>query len=252
MWVCEICGQPCDDKDKECSMCTTEQPKQTAKKAGTVPAVRTFEFNEDAKPPAPPPIAEEPESSETPEAIAATAETENETDETELPAIGDRLIVTIAGKLARAPRFWMISGAIVLGFIIVPWSISQIIKLTGGPALDYHANAVEPELKKKLEVIIKDVLPDKLEWAQEHMRLRLPTRFPEELTMDANQAEAEVKYDNKEKNSAYYRMLVCYHFVDAHKKTYFWQPVTFFFEIRNGAWTMIGDRWIRKSEIIFE
>jgi hypothetical protein len=276
MWICETCGQPCDDKDKTCSMCTSERPKQTVKKAAAKTATKTFEFNEDAKTPAKPKAEPEPEpepepevkpkskpemaektktleSSETIETVPATDDSEDiSMDSTSTVEVGERPIIVIARKLSRTPRFWMIFGAVVLGFVIIPWSVSMIAKLAKGPELDYNANVVEPEVKKKLDVIIEDIMPDKLEWAQELLRNRLPTRFPEELTMDINKAEAEVRYEGKGKTSAFYRMLVSYHFTDAHKKTYFWQPVTFFFEVRNGTWTMIGDKWIRASEMIFE
>ena len=84
------------------------------------------------------------------------------------------------------------------------------------------------------------------------MRNRLPTRFPEELEMEIDRDQVKVRYDNIQKQSVYYQLSVAYHFVKAHEKTYIWQPVTFYFEIRNGKWELIGDRWVREWELEFE
>jgi len=238
MWICDNCGQPLDDNAKKCTMCGMERIRVSSKKAEEAQASRIFEFGTQKK---------EPEKTK-PEAIP------DEITPTE-PSVGfkdERRIITILNRLMRTPEFWLIFGAIILGFLVIPWSIQQIIKITFKPADNNIASVVEPELREKFELIIDDALPDKLEWAREVMRRRIPTRFPEELTMDINKQDAEVKYDNKEKTSAYYRLLISYHFIDANKKTYFWQPVTFYFEVRDGVWTLIGDHWIRESELELE
>lgn len=244
MWVCDHCGQPMDDKAKKCSMCKTDRPEEKSKKSEKAQVSQSFDFSvtaEEKKAEAT--AAQDAES--TPEDTPAVDTTEEEQRD-------ERPIFTILRRLAVTPKFWIVFASIVLAFILVPWTIQKINQFSSADSFDINADKVEPELQSKFELIIDDTLPDKLEWARNVLRFRLPTRFPEELLLDINKQEAEVIYETDEKTSASFRLLIAYHFADAHKKTYIWQPVTFFFEIRNGEWVLIGDRWLREGELIFE
>ncbi|MBN1596635.1 hypothetical protein JW933_11975 [candidate division FCPU426 bacterium] len=241
MWICDQCGKPLDDTLQKCTLCGAEKKEQISKKAGKAHASRTFEFG-----------ADKPKEETTPEPAIVEETPPEEKAEPKAPLVQERPIVTIAKRLVKTQRFWIIFGSVLLAFIVIPGSISLVGKLASRKPKTVSTTAITPELRQKFEKMIEDILPDKLEWARAIMSLRIPTRFPEELAMEIDKKNAEVRYDNKQKTEAYYRFLVCYHFVDAHKKTYRWQPVTFYFEMRNGVWTMVGDLWIKESEMIFE
>ncbi|MCD4812159.1 hypothetical protein K8S19_00480 [bacterium] len=240
MWVCDHCGQPMDDKAKKCSMCGVIKPEEIIKKAEAAQVSQSFDFSEKAG-------AKKPEIHKAVDTVQAEPEAPSQVE-----PVNERPIVTIFRRLVVSSKFWIVLASVVLAFILVPWTIQKINQFSTANEFDYDAKSVETTLCSKFELIIDDTLPDKLEWAREVMRLRLPTRFPEELLLDISKQEAEVKYENDEKTSVSFRMLITYHFGDAHKKTYYWQPVTFFFEIRNGEWVLIGDRWLRESELVFE
>ncbi len=226
-------------------------------------ASRTFQFEAKTTPPKkketvpPPPEAEEPAppvaTKHIPDYIPEiTPEPEPVPEESEKAPPPERPFIVILKRLSQQPRHWVILGALLIAFMFIPYGVRQVIELGSQPNYEINKNKVESELQEKFDLMIEDTLADKLEWARLVLRNRVPTRFPEELTMEVDKQSAEVKYDNEDKSSAYYSLLVSYHFEDDHQKTFRWYPVTFFFEIRSQAWTLIGDRWVRESEIIFE
>jgi hypothetical protein len=158
----------------------------------------------------------------------------------------------MAKKLARQPRFWIALGSILAVVVIVPWLGLQLAKWASRPVVPTDPTKVETEAKKDFEQMVDQALADKLEWGREVLRNRLPTRFPDELIMEVDKQKSEVKYENRKKTSASFHILVSYHFEDDHPKTLHWYPATFFFQKQNEKWYLVGDSWIKESEIVFE
>jgi hypothetical protein len=152
---------------------------------------------------------------------------------------------------AKEPKYWIIAGAVIVAlgglawWTLVPHKV-QVQEVEADP------RAVDPVLAKDFSKIVDAAIPDKLEWGRDMMKRRVPTRFPEELIMDVDRDNPEVRYNDDTKTTAYYRFIIAYHFKETHKKLYPWTSVTFFFELRKGKWVLTGERWPRESEVVFE
>lgn len=158
-----------------------------------------------------------------------------------------RPVIVLSNQLIRTGHFWIGFSAVLVGLIIVCWG-PGVFKRT----YDIHADDVEEELKEQFELMIRKALPEKLEWGREMLRKRLPSRFPEELSIATRKKDAEAKYDNPERTSAHYQIFIAYHFLDIAEHDYIWNPVTFYFELRHGQWELVGDRWVTEWEVDFE
>ncbi|MCK5219265.1 hypothetical protein KAR10_07080 [bacterium] len=159
----------------------------------------------------------------------------------------ERPVVVLLNQMIRASSFWIGFSFVLVGLIVVCWG-PEVFKRT----YDIRANDVEEELKAQFELMLRKTLPEKLEWGREALRKRLPSRFPEELFLATKQKDAEAKYDNSQRTSAHYQIFIAYHFLDAPERTYLWNPVTFYFELRHGHWELAGDRWVTEWEVEFE
>ncbi|MEW6517480.1 MAG: hypothetical protein AB1439_11340 [candidate division FCPU426 bacterium] len=166
--------------------------------------------------------------------------------------LGERPLVTITKRLARQPRFWVMLGSVLAVLIAMPWLGMQTVKWASQPAAKTDPFKVDDEIKKKFEKLVDQALADKLEWGRDVLRNRLPTRFPEELIMEVDKQKTEAKYDNRKKNTATFAIIISYHFDDDHPKAIRWYPGTFYFEKRNEEWRLVGDNWIKESELILE
>lgn len=136
--------------------------------------------------------------------------------------------------------------------VAVPWAGLQLAKWASKPVAKTDPLQVEAETRKQFENLVDQTLADKLEWGREVLRNRLPTRFPEELVMEVDKQKADLKYDNRKKQTAAFSVQISYHFEDDHPKTIRWYPVTFFFQKQDDKWYLLGDTWIKESELIFE
>ena len=159
----------------------------------------------------------------------------------------ERPVVILLNQLIRSSRFWIGFSAVLAGLIIVCWG-PEVFTIT----YNIHANDVEGELKERFELMIRKALPEKLEWGREVLRKRLPSRFPEELSLATQNKGAEAKYDNPERTCAHYQIFIAYHFLDGAEQDYIWNPVTFYFELRLGQWELVGDQWLTEWEVDFE
>jgi hypothetical protein len=148
----------------------------------------------------------------------------------------------------------------------LPWSVLAAVVILLGigagwfflsgrpqvPVKTTDPNAVELLVRQKLEKLIQEYLPEKLEWGRELLKKRSPNRFPEELALATNETKADVEYVNPEKTAAAYGMQIAYHFPETPRKSYQWQQVTFFFEQHQGKWVLTGDKWPNDWDLNFE
>jgi hypothetical protein len=152
---------------------------------------------------------------------------------------------------AGQPRHALLLGAalLVLGGIAW-WALAphrtQVVEVAADP------RAVDPVLAREFSKLVDAALPEKLEWGRDVLRKRIPARFPEELLMEIDRETPEIRFSNDEKNEAYYRFSIAYHYKETNKKIFAWTSVQFFFEQRNGKWLLAGDRWPREWEVMFE
>jgi hypothetical protein len=100
--------------------------------------------------------------------------------------------------------------------------------------------------------MVDAAIPEKLDWGREVLKQRVPSRFPEELLMEVDREKPEIRYTSDEKTEAYYRFTIAYHYKETNKKVFTWSSVQFFFGFKNGKWSLIGDRWPREWEVVFE
>lgn len=249
MWICGNCGRPVrDDRAAACPHCNnvkgSRRPAIARPAGGNTPSALPTQTTVAPKP-APAPAAVPP-AAKAPAAVAPPAP----------PAprvkLGERPLVTMAKRLARQPRFWITFASVLAVLVAVPWLGMQLSKWASRPVVKADPTIVDPELKKDFEKMVDQALADKLEWGREVLRNRLPARFPEELVMEVDKQKSEVKFDNRKKNTVNFQILVSYHFEDDHRKAIRWYPGTFFFQKQDEKWYLIGDNWIKESELIFE
>ncbi len=163
-----------------------------------------------------------------------------------------RQLLTILHSLSRSRRFWLMTFYVVAGALTLFWGTRAVMRLLEPEANKPKSMQVEPAVAGQFEVMVKEMLPEKLDWGREQMKHRLPSRFPEELLMETDETKVDIKYENKKHTAAHYELQITYHLDDAVKETYVWQPVTFYFELRQGQWVMVGDKWIRPTALVFE
>lgn len=161
-------------------------------------------------------------------------------------------LLAIVQSLGRSRQFWLTAFYILSGALTLFWGTKAVMKFFEPEAVKSSTMQVEPAVASQFETMIKELLPEKLDWAREQMKRRLPSRFPEELLMETDETKVEVNYDNKKHTAAHYEMQIAYHLKEIRKESYIWQPVTFYFELRQGKWVMVGDKWIRDSDLVFE
>jgi hypothetical protein len=151
----------------------------------------------------------------------------------------------------HGPVTWALAAAVVVVLGLGGWWWLQ-----GGrgrtPLQAADPNAVDAVVKQQFGKLIQDYLPEKLEWGRELLKKRAPNRFPDELAIATNEAKADVEYTNSEKTAAAFGMQIAYHFPEMPRKAYLWQPVTFFFEFRQGKWVLTGDKWPNDWDLNFE
>jgi len=253
MRTCSQCGQPLDDDATRCRLCgstsvtlTFDEPEKPAVKpkapAGppppaAAPGVRPSREAQPAPPPgtqgpsAPPPGTPGP-GAQAPRAQAPSAATEGtQAPPPAAPAPSAapwppaalqpaiqyaRTAWNRAQGLRRHPLFWPVAGtAAVLVLAAVLWAVLKPSTSSEPPPAPSHPLAVEPEVVKKFNVLIDAYLPEKLQWGRDILTRRIPSRFPEELTLDLDRAKSEVRYDDASRTSAYYQTLASYHYFSA-------------------------------------
>ncbi len=189
---------------------------------------------------------------DTPTVAHETTEGEHE-HETEILEIGEETHPWVEKLLnwAKQPRTWMIAGGLLVALGGGAWWMLSDHK---PEVQEVHIDprAVDPVMAKEFSKMVDSALVDKLEWGKEVMKKRTPFRFPEELMMKVDREKPEIHYVTDEKVSATYRFSIAYHFKETHEKLYPWTTVTFFFELRGGKWIMVGERWPREAEVVFE
>jgi hypothetical protein len=164
-------------------------------------------------------------------------------------AAAERPIVVILRRLLRNPKFLIGMAGLVAALVILPWGTRVLMKPKPEAAVKADFNTQEIATFDKL---IDQILPEKLDWGREVMHRRLLTRFPEELQMEVDKNNRDIKWDGKGKVLAYYRFSIAYHFKEEARENYSWKPVTFFFRMEAGKWVMMGERWMREDEVLFE
>jgi len=247
MWICGNCGRPVrDDRAEACPPCSSVKGTRrlsTVRPSGGA-AEQPAAANAAAtavKPPQPAPAPVKPQA---PAAPPPPPEPRVK--------LGERPLVTMAKRLARQPRFWIVLTCVLAVVVAVPWAGMQLAAWVSRPAPKTDPLAVEEETKKHFEKMVDQALSDKLEWGREVLRNRLPSRFPEELVMEVDKQKADRKYDSRKKNPASFNVQISYHFEDDHPKAIRWYPVVFFFQKQEDTWYLIGDNWLKESELIFE
>lgn len=159
-----------------------------------------------------------------------------------------------------ALRLWMkekwfwpaVGGTVLLLGLGGWWAFAPKPQPSAEIAAAEPVNAVEAGERAQIEALIHDALAEKLEWGRELLKKRMPNRFPEELLLDTNKAEADLQYANPEKTAVVYHLPVTYHFKELSSKAYIWLPASFTFIKRDGKWALAGDKWPNEWDVNFE
>lgn len=235
MRTCWKCGQALADEIERCPACgnITALENRAAQAAKPGPAAPAKELS-------PVQIAEK------------VWNNVQQTWETRVRPVAEHpLLLNVDNWLFRHWKWLVLGAAVLVATAGGVWSLNRFYQEMASTKSELDIRLAD-ETAKQVTGLIQEVLPEKLEWGRDVMKRRVPGRFPEELSMDIDKAKGELKFMNREKTKAMYTLLIAYHYRNTHRRTFNWEPVTFYFKKSGQHWVLTGDKWLTEWEVNFE